>query len=71
MFTVDKLISVNCKLYIMMTQCDEHVNYQLPNKLTRVNLLLGAIEWKDPGLNAAISMVKRNKGPTGKINKSK
>ena len=44
MFTLEKFISVHRKLYIMMTQCDEHVNYQLPNKLTRVNLLLGAIE---------------------------
>ena len=55
----------------MMTQYAEDVDYQIPNKLTCVNFLLGAIEFKYFGLNAAIGMVKGDKGPTGKMNKFK
>ena len=53
----------------MMNQCDEHVDYQLTKKFTRVNLLLNTIIYKDPGLNSAIAIVKGDKGLTGKINK--
>ena len=38
-------------------------------KMTRVDLLLDDIECKDPGRNAAITMVKGHKKPTGNINK--
>ena len=52
-----------------MKQCAKHVDDQLPNQLTRVNLLPDDIKCKDTGLNAAIPMVKCNKGPTRKTNK--
>ena len=45
-FTLYKFISVHHKSYVMMTQCAEHVDYQLPTKFTCVNLLLGAIKYK-------------------------
>ena len=53
----------------MMAQCAKHVYYQLPNELTHVNLLLDAIKYKDPGLNASIKVEKHDKGPSGKMNK--
>ena len=53
----------------MMTQCSEHVDYQLPKTLTRINFLLDGVECKVPGQNKAIAMVKGDKGPTRKINK--
>ena len=40
-------------------------------ELLCVNFLLNAIKWKDPGLNAAISMVKGYKGPTRKMKRIK
>ena len=52
-----------------MTQCAEHVDYQLPNGLTHVDFLIDDTECKDPGLNAAIVMLKGGKWPTGKMNK--
>ena len=66
---MDKFISVHCNLYVMMTQCDDHVDDQLPNKLTRASFLLYAIECKDYFPKAAIVMVKGEKYPTGKTNK--
>ena len=68
---LDKFISFHRKLYVMMTQCTKHVDYQLPNKSTCANFLLDAIKFKDPGLNAAIEMEKGDKGPTRKMNKLK
>ena len=52
-----------------MTQYADHVGYQLTNELTRVNLLPDATKFKDTILNAGISMVKGDKGPTWKMNK--
>ena len=52
-----------------MTQFDEHLDDKLPNKLTHANVLLNAIECKDPDLNVSIAMAKVNKGPTRKMNK--
>ena len=54
-----------------MTQCYEHLDYQLLNKCTRVNFLLNAIECMDTGLNTAIVMMKGDKVPTDKKNKFK
>ena len=70
-FTLEKFILANRNLYVMVTQCVDNVDHQILNELTHVNLLLNAIECKDTGLNAAISMLKGDKGPTGKMNKFK
>ena len=69
-FTLEKFILVHRNLYAMMTQFSDHVDDQLSNKYTRMNFLLDAIKCKDPGLNAAISIVKVDKGPTRNMNKS-
>ena len=69
MFTLEKFILVHRNSYVMMTQCAKLVDYQLSNEFNRVNFLLSAIECKDPGLNADISMVKGEKGSTRKMNK--
>ena len=53
----------------MITQCADHVDYKLPNKLTCVNLLLSDIEKNDPSLNAAIEMVRGEKVTIRKMNK--
>ena len=53
----------------MMNQYAEHVDGQLDNGLTCASFLLDAIKYNNPGLNAAIAMVKSNKETTGKKNK--
>ena len=68
---MDKFISVHHNSYMMMNQCADIVDYKLPKKLTCANFLHDAIECKDPGQNAAITIVKGDKGPTGNMNKSK
>ena len=70
MLTLDKFISVCHNLYVIITQCAKHVDYQIPQKLTGVNFLIDDIECKYSVLNVAIVMVKFDKGPTGKVNKS-
>ena len=52
-----------------MKQCAEYINYKLPNETTQVTHLLDAIQSTDPGLLAAIVLVKNDKTPlTGKAN---
>ena len=45
-----------------MQSCAEHVDYQLPNKHTRVGYLLDAIECTDARLLAVIANVRDDKG---------
>ena len=42
-FTLDKFVLVHCNLYVIITQCDKHVDYQLPNEFTLVNFLFNDI----------------------------
>ena len=49
-----------------MTQCAEHVAYQLPNEFTRVGYLMTAIECSDPKLQAAMANIDGDSGPGGK-----
>ena len=51
-----------------MTQCIRHVDFQLPNELTRVTFLLDAIECNDAPLQAAMALVRNDTGPGGKMN---
>ena len=51
-----------------MCQCAEHVDYQLPNELTRVKYLLDAIDNLDPTLQASLALVRADEGPQGKMN---
>ena len=49
-----------------MQQCADHVAFQLPNDLTRVNCLLDAIQCLDAALLASMALVRSDKGPGGK-----
>ena len=67
--TLEKFIFIYLKLYAMMTQCDNHADYQIPNELAPVGFLINYIKCKYPGLNSDTLMVKGYTGLTGKMNK--
>ena len=48
-----------------MSACAEHVQYQLPNKHSRIGFLIDAIQCADAGLQAAMASVKMDNGPNG------
>ena len=66
--SLDRFISQHRNAFVSMTQCAEHVPFQLPNALSRVNYLLDAIECNDHALQAAMALVRNDDGPTGKMN---
>ena len=51
-----------------MTQCAQHVQFQLPNEYTRVGYLLTAIQSTDPKLQAAMANVDGDTDANGKRN---
>ena len=51
-----------------MEQCSAHVNFQLPNKSTRVGYLLDGIECSDAPLQAAMALVRNDDAVNGKRN---
>ena len=51
-----------------MQSCAQHVQYQLPNKHTRVGYLLDGIDCSNTPLQAVIANVEDNTGDTGKMN---
>jgi hypothetical protein len=65
---LEKFIAAHRNAFVSMTQCADHVNYQLPNEGTRVTYLLDAIECNDAPLQAAMALVRNDTGPTGKMN---
>ena len=48
-----------------MSACAEHVQYQLPNKLSRIGFLIDAIQCANTGLQAAMASVKMDNDPNG------
>ena len=48
-----------------MSACAEHVQYQLPNKHSRVGFLIDAIQCANSGLQAAMASVKTDNSPNG------
>ena len=48
-----------------MSACAEHVQYQLPNKCSRVGFLIDAIQCVNTGLQAAMASVKMDNGLHG------
>jgi hypothetical protein len=66
--SLEKFIASHRNAYVSMTQCADHVNYQLPNEGTRVTYLLDAIECNDAPLQAAMALVRNDTGATGKMN---
>jgi len=61
-------VAHNRNAFISMTQCAEHVQFQLPNEQTRVGYLMDAIGCNDAPLQAAMALVRNDTGPTGKMN---
>jgi hypothetical protein len=66
--SLEKFIAAHRNAYVSMTQCADHVDYQLPNEGTRVTYLLDAIECNDAPLQAAMALVRNDTGAAGKMN---
>jgi hypothetical protein len=49
-FSLDRFVAQHRNAFVSMSQCAEHVDYQLPNGHTRVGYLLDAIESNDAAL---------------------
>ena len=64
-FRLEQFVAQHRNAYILLTQCAERVDYQLPNEFTRVTKLLDAIETSDSQLQANIALVRSDK--TGKM----
>ena len=67
-FSLESFIGQHRNAFVSMTQCAEHVPFQLPNPHTRVGYLLEGIKCSDAGLQAAMASVKTDNGDTGKRN---
>lgn len=67
-FTLEKHIAQHRNAYVSMTQCAEHVSFQLPNERTRVTYLVDSIQNSDPGLQAALAQVRADKAADGLSN---
>jgi hypothetical protein len=59
-FSLQKFIAEYRNAYVSMRQCVEHTTFQLPSERTRVTYLLNAIQYNDPGLQAAMVNVRGN-----------
>lgn len=67
-FSLEKFIAQHRNAYVSMQQCVAHVTFQLPNEFTRVTYLLDAIQCNDPGLQAAMALVRADdQAPHGKM----
>ena len=62
------LITHHRAVHVSMVQCSEHVDYQLSNAQTRVKYLFEAIKCSDVCLQAAMTMLRNDDGPKGKLN---
>ena len=67
-FSLENFISQHRNAYVSMKASAEHVQYQLPNKHSRVGFLLEAIQCSDTGLQAAMASFKTDNGPEGMRN---
>ena len=64
-FTLEKFVQQHRNAYVSMQACSQHVDYQLPNELTRVRYLLDALENDDAGLQAAMASVEQDSSVGG------
>jgi hypothetical protein len=53
-YSLENFVSQHRNAYVTLSQCQTHVQYQLPNENTRVTHLLDNIECHDPPLQAAM-----------------
>ena len=67
-YTLDSFCSMHRNAYVSMTQCAEHVTFQLPNEHSRVGYLLEAIECNDAPLQAALASIRTDQSPEGMRN---
>ena len=67
-YSLERFINSHRNAFISMQRCAVHVDFQLPNKHTRVGFLLEALQCSDPELRAAIAAINQDAGPTGKRN---
>ena len=68
-FSLERFVAQHRNAYVSMTQCAQHVAFQLPNQHTRVGYLLDAIQTSDAGLQAAMAQVNSDDAnPNGKRN---
>ena len=67
-FSLERFVSQHRNAYVMLQQCAEHLDYQLPNERTRVTYLLDNIQCSDATLQAAIAAVRQDKGEDGMMN---
>jgi hypothetical protein len=60
-FTLEKFIGQHHHAYVTLQECANHVQHQLLTEFTWVQHLLQAIQCADPGLQAAMALVKADK----------
>lgn len=65
-FSLEKFLEGHRAAYTSMTQCAEHVTYQLPNERTRVGYLLQNIQSNDAELLTMLAQVRHDDGPDGR-----
>jgi hypothetical protein len=67
-YSLENFVSQHRNAYVTLSQCQPHVQYQLPNKNTHVTHLLDNIECHDPPLQAAMTLIHNDNNPNGKMN---
>lgn len=67
-YSLEKFVGQHRNAYVTLSQCQTHVQYQLPNENTRVTHLLDNIECHDPPLQAAMALVRNDTDVDGKMN---
>ena len=66
-FILNRFVAQHRNAFVSMSQCADHVSFQLPNELSRVTYLLDAIENNDAPLQAAMALCRNDTGPRGKM----
>ena len=67
-FPLEGFIAHHQNAFVSMQQCEEHVEYQLPDEHTCASYLLKGIVCPDLGLQAAMASICTDDGPTGMRN---
>ena len=67
-FTLESYIAQHRNAFVLMQACAELIQYQLPNRCSRVGFLLDAIQCSDAGLQAAMASIRTDDGPDGMHN---
>lgn len=57
-FPLERFVAQHRNAYIVLTQCAQRVQFQLPNEYTRVTYLLNGIQNADAGLQAAMANIR-------------